>query len=130
MTVQLEGRGVSKRRGEGKALVTDHPISFLGDVDPDTGVFNDCHPLAGESLAGRVLVFPRGAGSTVGSYVIYQLYKNGVAPSAMIVGEAEAIVAVGAIIGEIPLVDQIDVTSIEQGDRVQVDGENGIVKIL
>lgn len=126
----LHGRGVSRRQGEGEALVTDQPISFLGDVDPATGVFNDGHRLAGECLRGKVLVFPQGAGSTVGSYVVYQLFKNGVAPAAMVIGEAEAIVAVGAIISEVPLVDQIDISLIKNGVHVRVDGTRGTVEVL
>ena len=118
----MEGRIIVSGKAEGEALVSEEPISFYGGVDPDTGkVVEQGHPLEGEQLTGKVLVFPQGKGSTVGSYVIYALKKNGKAPSAMICKETETIVAVGAIIAEIPMVDKIDIAEIKTGDRVKVE---------
>jgi predicted aconitase with swiveling domain len=125
---------VSRGRAEGRALVTSQPISFLGSVDPMTSiVVEKGHELSGKSIKEKVLVFPSGKGSTVGSYVIYQLKKNGVAPSAMINIKTEPIVAVGAIISDIPLVDRVEkdpVTTIKTGDKVLVDAIVGSVEIL
>jgi predicted aconitase with swiveling domain len=91
------------------------------------------HELSGKCIKDKVLVFPSGKGSTVGSYVIYQLKKNGAAPSAMINIKTEPIVAVGAIISGIPLVDRVEkdpVTTIKTGDKVLVDAIVGSVEIL
>ena len=63
-------------------------------------------------------MFPQGKGSTVGSYTLYRLKKNGAAPAAMINKETETIVAVGAIISEIPFVDKVDVSKIKTGNKV------------
>ena len=105
-------------------MVTTQPISFLGGIDPDTGkVIERGHELLGESVKGRVLVFPYGKGSTVGSYILYRLRKNGVAPSAIINEECETIVAVGAIISEIPCVDKIDLGKIRPDVLLRIDGE-------
>ena len=82
------------------------------------------HPLEGQSIAGRVLVFPTGKGSTVGSYTLYRLSKLGKAPAAIINARSEAIVAVGAIVAGIPMVDLVDITQIHTGDMVEVDGED------
>lgn len=124
----LHGRVIRAGQASGLALVSPAPIGFLGGVDPDTGVIIEPnHPLRGECVADRVLVFPTGKGSTVGSYTILRLSKSGKAPVAMINRESEAIVAVGAIIGDIPMVDQVDISIIHSGDRVQVDG--GVVTI-
>jgi len=68
-------------------------------------------------------VFPTGKGSTVGSYVLYRLAFKGLAPAAIINESSEAIVAVGAIISNIPMVDQIDIARIRTGDEVVIDGE-------
>jgi predicted aconitase with swiveling domain len=76
------------------------------------------HPLQGQSVAGKVLVFPTGKGSTVGSYTILRLARSGHAPAAIVNAESEAIVAVGAIIADIPMVDQVDITQIQDGDWV------------
>jgi hypothetical protein len=75
-----------------------------------------------------VLVFPTGKGSTVGSYTLYRMAVSGTAPAAIINAESEAIVAVGAIIADIPMVDQVEIARIQTGDRVVVDGDWVIVE--
>ncbi len=118
----LKGRVIKAGKAEGEALVSPDPIGFYGNIDPETGIIIEKgHPLEGKSIAGKILVFPTGKGSTVGSYTIYRLKKNGKAPSAMIVKESEPIIAVGAIISDIPMVDQIDISKIKTGMKVRVD---------
>lgn len=128
----VKGRVISGGRAMGPVLVTMDPISFLGSVDPKTGiVIEKGHSLEGKSIAGRILVFPRGKGSTVGSYVILQLKKNGVAPAAIINLEAETIIAVGAIISKIPMLDMLEKDPYEilkDGMVVEVDAVKGEVR--
>ncbi len=127
--MELKGRIIYKGKAEGKALTTTQPISFYGGVDPNTGiVIEKGHELQGQSVKGKILVFPQGKGSTVGSYTLYRLKKNGAAPAGMVNRECETIVAVGAIISEIPCVDKVDISQIKSGDRVRV--ENGVVTVL
>lgn len=127
----LNGRRISKGFAEGEVLKSTSPISFLGGVDPKTGVVMDKNSNAcGKSVKDKVFVFPMGKGSTVGSYVIYQLKKNGVAPLAIINREAETIVSVGAIISDIPMVDKIEIDTLQEGKKVKVDGSNGTVEIV
>ncbi|MCX6028547.1 MAG: DUF126 domain-containing protein [Chloroflexi bacterium] len=124
----LHGRVIKAGRGEGRALVSSAPIGFLGGVDPDTGiVLEPGHPLQGKSVAGTVLVFPTGKGSTVGSYTVLRLARSGHAPAAMVNAESEAIVAVGAIIADIPMVDQVDISLIRDGDSIVL--ENGALTV-
>ena len=74
------GRVIREGNAEGSALVSSEPVSFYGGVDLDTGVVVERdHPLHGEALAGRVLVIPRGKGSTVGSWAILRLARRGLA---------------------------------------------------
>ena len=121
--MKLSGRIIYHGKAEGDALVTSQPISFYGGVDPDSGrVIERGHELQGEFVKGRVLVFPFGKGSTVGSYIMYRLSKRGVAPSAIINERCETIVAVGAIISGIPCVDCIDISRIRPNARIQVSG--------
>ena len=125
----LKGRVIKSGRAEGSALVSPVPIGFLGGVDPETGLIVERgHPLEGQSITARILVFPTAKGSTVGSYTLYRLARNGLAPAGIINAESEAIVAVGAIIAEIPMVDQVDVAAIHTGDYVTIEGENVIVE--
>jgi len=130
----IPGRAISKGVASGEALVSSQPISFLGGVDPLTGVVVDRnHELAGQSVSGKVLVFPHGKGSTVGTYTLYQLAKRGLGPVAIINRVAEPIVAVGAIISGIPLVDKLEadpIATLKSGQMVLVDGNRGIVEVL
>lgn len=128
--MEIRCHRVSGGCAEGPALVTRERISFLGNVNPETGVVVDpAHELYGRSIAGAVLIFPGGKGSTVGSYVIYQLRKRGLAPAAMINLRSEPIVAVGAIISDIPLVDGVPewILGVKEGTWVVVDARREIV---
>jgi predicted aconitase with swiveling domain len=126
---QLKGRIIYKGKANGEALVSEMPISFYGGVDPNTGIILEKgHQLNGQSVKEKILVFPQGKGSTVGSYTLYRMKKNGTAPSGMINRECETIVAVGAIISEIPCVDKVEISKIKTGDRVSIQGD--IVNIL
>jgi uncharacterized protein len=127
--MELKGRIISKGTAQEEALVTLQPISFYGGVDPNTGeVLEKGHELQGKSVKGKILVFPTGKGSTVGSYTLYRLKKNGVAPAGIINRECETVVAVGAIISEIPCIDKIDISKIETGDLIRI--ENDVVTLI
>jgi len=126
--MELRGRTISKGIAEGKALTTSQPISFYGGVNPDTSeIIEKGHELQGKRIRARVLVFPNGKGSTVGSYTLYRMKKNGVAPAGIINKVCETVVAVGAIISEIPCVDKIDISKIRTGDTVHI--ENSIITL-
>jgi len=131
--MMIKGRSISKGVAKGEVLMAKEPISFLGGVDPKTGIIIDKGNSAfGKSVAGKVLVFPRGKGSTVGSYVMLQLKKNGVAPAAIINLETETIVAVGAIISGIPLVDRLEkdpYAILKDGQTITVNGKEGKIEI-
>ena len=127
----MKGRSISPGKAEGEALVSKEPIGFYGGVDPKTGeVIEKGHELEGKNVKDKILVFPCGKGSTVGSYVIYGLKKNGVAPKAIVNKETETIVATGAILAGIPCVDGIDIESIKTGDKVRVNADEGIVECV
>ena len=127
----MKGRRIFKGRVSGEALVTGDDISFYGGCDSETGeIVEKGHDLEGKSVAGKVLVFPTGKGSTVGSYVLYALKKAGKAPLAIINRVMDPVVAVGCIISEIPAIDQIDIDKIETGQEVEVDAENGVISVV
>ncbi len=131
--MEIECHKVASGCARGPALVTKEAISFLGNVDAKTGLVVDpAHELFGQCIAGKVLIFPGGKGSTVGSYVIYQLKKRDLAPAAMINLRSEPIVAVGAIISAIPLVDRVpeEILQIKNGTLVEVDADGGLVRIF
>ena len=122
----LTGRTISKGKAEGKVLKLQGALSFLGGVDASTG---EVKVENGGNVADRILVFPRGKGSTVGSFVMYDLKVHGKAPAAVINSSAETIVATGAVISSIPMVDSVDVELINDGDDIIVDADAGTVDI-
>jgi len=127
----LKGRSIFPGQATGEALVSQMGISFYGGVDPETGVITEAgHDLEGESIARKVLVFPGGKGSTVGSYVLYRLKKNGHTPVAIINADCETITAVGCIIAEIPCLDQVDLSLLKTGLILKVDSDNGNISLI
>jgi len=126
----MKGRMISPGTAEGVAIVSTEPIGFYGGIDIKSGiVIEKGHPLEGKSVKDKILIFPCGKGSTVGSYVIYGLKENGAAPAGIINKETETIVATGVILAGIPCVDQIDIDKIKDGDVVLLDADNALVTI-
>jgi predicted aconitase with swiveling domain len=103
----------------------------MGTVNPKTGVIIERkHELEGQCLQGKILVFPYSKGSTGGSYMLYDVVKNGVGPAGIINVEAESVVTIGAIIAELPMVDQVDITQIQNGDYVYLNATEGKIRIV
>jgi len=128
--MKLGGRKIYKGIAEGEAIVTKDGISFYGGVDPDSGqVVEVGHELEGQTITGKILVFPTGKGSTVGSYTIYRMKKNNTAPLAIVNRQIDTIIAVGCIISEIPCVDQIDIDKIQTGQKIMVNGSEGTIEV-
>ncbi|MFX1324523.1 MAG: DUF126 domain-containing protein [Promethearchaeota archaeon] len=128
--MKLFGRKIYKGIVEAEAIVTKDGISFYGGVDPDTGkVVEVGHELEGQSISGKILVFPTGKGSTVGSYTMYRMKRNNTAPLAIVNAQIDTIIAVGCIISEIPCVDKIDISQIKTGQHLVVNGMEGTVEV-
>ncbi len=132
MTIKLHGRSIVHGKAQGKALVTSQPISFFGGVSEEGTIIERGHELEGKKITGKILVFPRGKGSTVGSYVIYAMKKNGTAPAAIVNIETEPIIAAGCVLANIPLIDMLNenpINIIKTGDFVKVLGSEVIIKV-
>jgi predicted aconitase with swiveling domain len=126
--MRLQGRKIVGGKASGIALVTRMGISFYGGVDAETGVIvEQGHELEGQSIGGKVLVFPTGKGSTVGSYTLYRLKHAGAAPAAIVNSECEPVTAVGCILAEIPCIDHVPIEQIASGMHLTVDGEAGLL---
>ncbi len=134
MKKTIKCRKISRGKATGEVIVTQDPLSFLGGVNPEKGTIIDPgHGLYGKNISGKILVLPAGKGSTVGSYVIFQMAKNKTAPLAIISLNAEPIIATGAIMAGIPMVDQPNVNILDilrEGDIVEVDADSGIIILL
>ena len=121
--VRLKARVIFDGNVSGEILFTDKPLLIYTGIDTATGkIVERGHPLNGTSVSGRVLVFPEAKGSTVGSWTLLQLKKNGVAPLAIVNQLCEPIVATGAIMARIPCVDKVDITPLRDCQRITIAG--------
>jgi predicted aconitase with swiveling domain len=112
----------------GEILFTDKPLLIYTGIDVNTGkIVERGHPLNGISVKDRILVFPEAKGSTVGSWTLLQLKKNGVAPGAIVNQLCEPIIATGAIMARIPCVDKVDISLLRAGHRATIHGDEVIM---
>jgi len=117
---------------EGMIIVQKENFSFFGDVNRETGVIN-VGTNAGESFKDKILVFPQSKGSTLAPYVATDCKRNGVAPKAILCQKADGVVAMVAILADIPTMDQFEkdiVEVLKTGDRVRVEPDKGFIEIL
>jgi predicted aconitase with swiveling domain len=128
VTTILKGKAVVIGKAEGEALVSRTPFSFFLGVNTDTGVIiEERHEHQGKSIAGKILVYPFGKGSSGDCLRLWRCANNGVAPIAIINSKPDPVHVQGAIIASIPMVYGFDgnpVELIKTGDRVIIDGEN------
>lgn len=135
----LNGRGLVSGVVEGEALVSKDSLVWSHGVDPATGKIDDVRvAICGESVRGKVLVYPYGKGSTSGATWMLDATRNGNGPLAILNRETELIIVAGSVLSDVmydhkmPVVDRFDrdpIEYIETGDWVRVDGERGIVEI-
>jgi len=127
--MKIKCRSISKGIAKGKLITSNQALSFLGGVDPKTGnIIDPNHDLNGKSIKDKILFIPGGKGSTVGSYVIFQMKKNNTAPKAIICLKAEPIIATGVIMSDIPMVDSPS-TYNELLDNIEVEVNGDIGEI-
>lgn len=113
-------------RAVGVVMISKLPINFLGMIQKETGVVQDTsHDLHGKSLAGTILVFPHGIGSSVGAYTIYSIKSHNVAPAAMICHRADLTVVTGCAVADIPLViaEPHEISTLVAGRHATLDAD-------
>jgi predicted aconitase with swiveling domain len=130
----LHGKTVKKGQVEGEAIVSRIPFSYLGDLNVETGtVAPKGHDLEGQSLAGKIFVFPTGKGSTVGPYIANMAKQLGNTPAGMICIDVEPVMAMVAIMNDIPMVHRLDKNPVEvisTGDYIKMDATKGTVEVI
>jgi len=121
----------------GRALVLVEGLSLWGGMDPATGELIDAHhPQRGASLTGRVVVMPSGRGSSSSASVLAEAVRAGTAPVAIILGEPDLILTIGAAVAEelygvvVPVIvlGSRELASIREGDELHVR-DDGRVRI-
>lgn len=137
--IRIRCNPLVKGISSGVALVTSQPISFWGGLDPKTGILTERdHELRGQSVAGTILVFPSGKGSSTTSAILLEAIRRRKAPAAIVNLKTEPILVVGALIAEklyghtLPIVDtpETDPTKvIRSGDWVEVNANAGWIQV-
>jgi len=127
MEITLKGKAIVRGKVEGRAVVSRTPFSFLLGLNTDTGVIiEEGHEHEGKSIAGQVLVYPFGKGSSGDCLRLWRAANNGVAPIAIINTEPDFVHVQGAIITNIPMLcnfDQDPVEVIKDGDFLSIEGD-------
>lgn len=130
----LKGKTVNEGRAEGEALVSKIPFSFTGDIEVASGkIIGKGHDVEGQSLKGKIFVFPTGKGSAAGPVTAYLAKLAGNAPAGMILTKAEPIIAMAAIMNDIPMVHELDKNPVEvihTGDYIKIDAGAGTVEVI
>jgi len=132
--MKFRGHTINRGYGEGEAIVTKMPFSFLGEFDPSTGkVISPNSDIFGENLSGKVFVLVTGKGSSGGPTIAWLAKRAKHAPAAMVCTEAEPIIGLAAITADIPMVDKLNKNAyevIKTGDYLKVDATSGIVELI
>ena len=117
----MRGRVLADGAAEGRSLILDQPLSFWGGVDPATGTIIDArHPQLGASVAGRVLLMRAVRGSSSSSSVLAETLRAGCGPAAVLLGEADLILAVGAAVAEELYGSRLPVLQLDPNDLAAV----------
>lgn len=123
-TRSIQVRVIREGKAEGEVLASGQPLSFYGGLDLDSATVTEAgHAIFGQCITGKILYFPTGKGSTVGSYALYRLKKAGLGPRALVMERCEPIVATGAILAGIPCVDGVKPGRLKTGDSVRLEAD-------
>ena len=118
---------------QGRALVTDVPITYLGYVNRDSGVIEEPgHPLDGVAIADTILIYPKGSGSTVAPFVLMGLIYTGKGPKAIVNRDVCPLTLPAASLLKVPYAHGFaddPCMEINTGDEVEMRLENGIVTL-
>jgi hypothetical protein len=131
--IVLHGRKVVGGSVQGEALVTRQTISGWGGIDPKTGTIIELrHELRGKSFKDKILVFPGAKGSSGWSAFFHMARLNGAAPKGFLFNKMSTKIALGLVVTHAPALTDFDrdpLTVIETGDWVEIDADQGIVRV-
>ena len=132
MSERYAAQALTYGQATGEILKLAEPISFWGGVDSLTGLICDRHhPDFGKSVVGKIMVLEASRGSSSGSYVLMELMRAGLAPSAIVVAEPDGVICTGVLAGEVTYqinlpviqIDLVAIKALESGQNGQVVSE-------
>lgn len=138
MTLVVKGRGLVGGTATAEAVVSARAFTFAHGVEPSTGKVTDIRSdVRGESVRGRVLVYPFGKGSTTASSWFLETVREGNNPAAIVTLSTDLSAVIGSVMARlvyaktIPVVAGVDYEGkISTGARVEVDGTKSTVTLL
>jgi len=117
----VSGRLIAPGRARAPALVLDEALSLWGGMDPATGaIIERRHPQHGANVSGRVLVLPAARGSSSSASVLAEAVRAGTAPAAIVLGEPDLILALGAAVAEELYGVQIPILVLSTADLAEI----------
>lgn len=132
--VSLQGPPGHGELVEGIAIVSAHGFNARYDMDRERGVFSRPeHDLYGQSPAGKIFVFTTPKGGIATSWALLDLKTRGLAPLALVCRRLNPVVAQGAVLADIAVVDRLDddpVTVLRTGDRIRIDPAAGRLDVI
>lgn len=119
----------------GEALVAADNFSARYDLDRIKGVFSrPQHLLFGQSYTDKILVLNTAKGGVATAWMLHEMFARGVAPKAMVLNSANTILAQGAALANMTLVDRFvdgDITKlIKTGQVLTVNPQAGHIQIV
>lgn len=132
MTTELRSHVGIGPTVEGIALVADDNFSARYDLDRLKGVFSrPSHKLYGQSYQDMILVLNTAKGGVATAWMLYEMTSRQIAPKAILFNQANTILAQGAALANLTMVDRFadgDVTQlIKTGDHLRVIPDQGQV---
>ena len=128
---EIKFKGILPGRAVGEALVLKEPIGFQGEIDEEGYIVIAGHPYVGENVSNKILIYPEAKGSSGGCMMLRLLAKRGKKPAAIVnTRHLDPNLVEGAILADIPMLcypDRDAYELISTGDRVEVDGNSGIL---
>lgn len=126
MALSREAKALVDGEAEGEVLRLDAPLSFWGGVDAETGrITQPRHPNHDQCVSGKILAMERAVGSSSSGAVLLELIYRGKAPAALLLGEPDAILALGVVVaremgyGTLPVL-QCPVADLATGERLRI----------
>lgn len=136
---EISGRCLVAGAAHGPAVVLEAPLSLWGGFDPESGRIIDVHhPQHGVRIAGRVVVMPGGRGSSSSASVLLESVRLGHHPLALVLGEPDPVLVIGALVAEdlygvaVPIVriEAANLGRLRDGASVRVEATKTPAKIV
>ena len=124
---------ISPGTARGDVIISTEEILFYF-TDPATGQITEAgHCLEGRSIAGKILVFPGGKGSSVvQADGLYKLEQGGTQPAGLIVKNLDTVLVSSAVIMEIPMVCEVPDSfyrDLREGMTIRINTDENTIEL-